>query len=164
MKVEADSSGSFASLTHADLTYSDLDIEQMTEVIPLLIAAIEDHLKDSQSKQFGERLLSITLDHLNKVVRGIVAKSNQAKLSQMSNEAFEMDTTRVLGIVTDYITKLRTFLHAEVQSPRPQPSEILITDQTYTEEQDQLVKTWNTLDRKASGSSSEPEIHYFANA
>ena len=153
------------SITHDDLCYDQLDFEQLAEVMTLLISAIQGHISDGQSKQFAEQLLNITLSHLHKVVRGVVSKLQQVKLTNMSTVQFEDDTDHVLTKLTDYIMELRGHMinmpltkqfraqgHRKGTRIRGQGQRSVTQggaqNPLFTEEQAKLIETWKTLDEK----------------
>ena len=160
-------------ISPADLHYNQLDLDQLAEVMTLLTSAIKDRIHDSQSKHFAEQLLNITLDHLHKVMKGVVAKLRHVKLKGLSTEHFEAETDRVLTTLTDYIMELRAYIthmppskvqvaqgHSKDTRARGQSQSRVMKmgsqkqDPLFTEEQSKMIDTWRTLEEKVSNKSS----------
>ncbi|ELT89138.1 hypothetical protein CAPTEDRAFT_221770 [Capitella teleta] len=139
---------SLHALTENDIAYHALDLEQMSEVINLLTSSIGHHINDTQSKQFAEHLLVITLNHLNIVVKGIVSKQKTVESIGMASVQFQKDTTQILSVMTEYIIKLRTFLSRGPSSQTP--SSAVPLNSWMSEAQERLLAVWGSLDQKAA--------------
>jgi hypothetical protein len=135
-------------ITESDLEYNTLDLTQMSEVISLLTSAIASNICDTQSKQFAEHLMGVTLRHLNKVVQGIVAKQQEVTTRGMSTEQFLADTRHVLSIMTGHIIELRSFLPRARGSVSTPVSLSEVQNPWMSEEQQRLLAIWQELDQK----------------
>nr|XP_005999754.1 PREDICTED: spatacsin isoform X1 [Latimeria chalumnae] len=93
---------------------SQLHLKNVLELRPaldLLCCAIRENHSETQSKQFSEQLLILTIQFLNKQVRGILVHRHE----------LDEDLQKCVNILTEYITELRTFMK---KFPRTQATEI----------------------------------------
>ncbi|XP_067874312.1 spatacsin isoform X2 [Heterodontus francisci] len=91
------------------------NVEEIKPALDLLCSAIRVNDSETQSKQFSEQLLNLTLTFLNKQMQELLVQSGELDKCQQ----------KCVDYLTGYITKLRKFLK---KYPRTFPNESLTSD------------------------------------
>ncbi|KAF6352493.1 SPG11 vesicle trafficking associated, spatacsin [Rhinolophus ferrumequinum] len=76
------------------------NVEELTPALDLLCSAIRESDSETQSKNFSEQLLSLTLSFLNKQIKELF----------VHNEELDGHLQKGVSILTSYINELRTFM------------------------------------------------------
>eukprot|EP00062_Callorhinchus_milii_P002122 gi/632938017/ref/XP_007903423.1/ PREDICTED: spatacsin [Callorhinchus milii] len=91
------------------------NVEEITPALDLLCSAIRENDSETQSKQFSEQLLNLTLTFLNKQMQELLMQS--AELDECKQKCVDY--------LTGYITELRKFMK---KYPRTPPNESVTVD------------------------------------
>ncbi|XP_036119648.1 spatacsin isoform X7 [Molossus molossus] len=76
------------------------NVEELTPALDLLCSAIRESDSETQSKNFSEQLLNLTLSFLNKQIKELF----------IHNEELDEHLQKGVNILTSYINELRTFM------------------------------------------------------
>ncbi|XP_014393007.1 PREDICTED: spatacsin-like [Myotis brandtii] len=76
------------------------NVEELTPALDLLCSAIRESNSETQSKNFSEQLLNLTLSFLNKQIKELFIHS----------EGLDEHLQKGVNILTSYINELRTFM------------------------------------------------------
>ncbi|XP_019500417.1 PREDICTED: spatacsin [Hipposideros armiger] len=76
------------------------NVEELTPALDLLCSAIRESDSETQSKNFSEQLLNLTLSFLNKQIKELF----------VHNEELDEHLQKGVNILTSYINELRTFM------------------------------------------------------
>ncbi|XP_066132692.1 spatacsin isoform X1 [Saccopteryx bilineata] len=76
------------------------NVEELTPALDLLCSAIRENDSETQSKNFSEQLLNLTLSFLNKQIKELF----------IHNEELDEHLQKGVNILTSYINELRTFM------------------------------------------------------
>ncbi|XP_078097319.1 spatacsin [Mustelus asterias] len=112
------------------------NVEEIKPALDLLCSAIRVNDSETQSKQFSEQLLNLTLTFLNKQMQELLVESGE--LDQYKQKCVDY--------ITGYIIKLRRFMK---KYPRTPPNETVTSDcldeENALPDEDQFYGKWKNL-------------------
>uniref|UniRef100_UPI00398F3600 spatacsin isoform X2 n=1 Tax=Pristiophorus japonicus TaxID=55135 RepID=UPI00398F3600 len=91
------------------------NVEEIKPALDLLCLAIRENDSETQSRQFSEQLLNLTLTFLNKQLQELLVQSDE----------LDEDKQKCVDYLTGYIIKLRKFMK---KYPRTPPNEVVTSD------------------------------------